>query len=107
MTTDPPKRVTTKGADAETADLSVDPETGQQRDYIVLSEEERKKGFVRPVRTKYVHDKCGTETIIGMSIAETYARDPTFYTGTFCPHCHNHFPLAEFTWSGTPIKLGT
>lgn len=30
-------------------------ETGQHEIYLVLSEEERAKGFVRPVRTKYVH----------------------------------------------------
>jgi len=30
-------------------------ENGQQKDYIVLSEEERKKGFVRPVRRSYKH----------------------------------------------------
>ena len=28
---------------------------GQQKGYIVLSEEERRKGFVRPVRCSYVH----------------------------------------------------
>lgn len=28
---------------------------GQQKGYVVLSEEERKRGFVRPVRTSYVH----------------------------------------------------
>jgi hypothetical protein len=30
-------------------------EDGQQRGYVVLSEEERAKGFVRPVRRSYVH----------------------------------------------------
>jgi hypothetical protein len=30
-------------------------ENGQQRDYVVLSAEERAKGFVRPVRRTYVH----------------------------------------------------
>ncbi len=33
----------------------VDPATGQHRAYYVLSEEERSKGFVRPVRTRYLH----------------------------------------------------
>lgn len=28
---------------------------GQQKGYVVLSDEERAKGFVRPVRTDYVH----------------------------------------------------
>jgi len=30
-------------------------ETGQHEIYLILSEEERLKGFVRPVRTSYVH----------------------------------------------------
>lgn len=33
----------------------VDPATGMHTDYWVLSEEERAKGFVRPVRTTYRH----------------------------------------------------
>jgi hypothetical protein len=30
-------------------------DNGQQRDYLVLSEEERGKGFIRPVRRSYIH----------------------------------------------------
>jgi hypothetical protein len=77
-------------------------EDGQQKGYVVLSEAERAKGFIRPVRDSYVHTTCGTETRMGRSIAETYARDPTFYSGTFCVHCQSHFPLDQFTWSGDP-----
>lgn len=105
---------------------------GQQKGYVVLSAEERAKGFVRPVRRSYCHvgirpqypvrdltpdeverhgDKyakfepypesesprvgrywtaeqlrsgCRTVTTMGLSIAETYARQPSFYGGTFC-----------------------
>ncbi|MFN8996092.1 MAG: hypothetical protein ACK5X3_20830, partial [Pseudomonadota bacterium] len=49
------------------------PKKGQQKGYVVLSEEERAKGFVRPVRLSYVHEKCGTMTTMGRSLAETYA----------------------------------
>jgi hypothetical protein len=83
---------------------------GQQKDYVVLSEEERKKGFVRPVRHSYVHDKCGVVTRMGKDIAETYARDPFFYSGTFCVGCGKHLPVGadgEFTWDGTTEKVGT
>lgn len=69
---------------------------GQQEVYLVLSEEERAKGFVRPVRTKYKHLACGTVTKMGEVLAETYARDPSFYGGTFCSHCGKHFRLREF-----------
>lgn len=82
---------------------------GQQKDYVVLSPEERSKGFVRPVWLSYTHTKCGTVTKMSRHIAETYARDPFFYSGTFCVHCGAHFPVGEdgeFEWAdGT--KVGT
>ncbi len=34
---------------------AIDPATGQQKGYVVLSPEERARGFVRPVRGTYVH----------------------------------------------------
>lgn len=80
---------------------------GQQEDYMVLSAEERAKGFVRPVRRKYVHNKCGGVTTMSLPIAETYARDPKFYNGTFCCHCCSHFPLEEFKWDGTDEVVGS
>lgn len=76
----------------------INPQTGQQKDYIVLSPEERAKGFVRPVRNTYVHKRCGTQTSMVRAIAETLARDPQFYTGGFCCACKAHFPLAELVW---------
>ena len=86
------------------------PRAGQQRDYVVLAEEERAKGFVRPVRRSYKHLKCGGVTTMGQTLAETYARDPYFYSGTFCCHCGTHFPVGEdgeFVWAGTDEKVGT
>lgn len=74
---------------------------GQQKAYLILSEEERAKGFVRPVRTSYVHSrgKCGgVATRMSRELGETYARDPYFYSGTFCVGCGGHFPVAEFDW---------
>lgn len=68
---------------------------GQQACYLVLSDEERAKGFVRPVRRTYRHLKCGTETTMARELAETYARDPFFYGGTFCVHCGTHFKLRD------------
>lgn len=133
----------------------INPATGQHKAYYILTEEERKKGFVRPVRRTYLHvgiagpqfplrdltedehksydqygyvqfeeyppghkpsslgrywtqkqldaiDKgCQTSTNMGQSIAETYARDPSFYGSTFCCSCGDHFPVGvdgEFVW---------
>lgn len=84
-------------------------ENGQQVDYLVLSEEERAKGFVRPLRLVYRHAECGTETRMGQVIAESYARNPSFYSGTFCAHCGAHFPVGEdgeFEWLDGQ-KVGT
>lgn len=82
---------------------------GQQQDYVVLAEEERAKGFVRPVRRTYVHEKCGSATTMGQTLAETYARQPDFYSGTFCVGCGKHFPVGadgEFVWDDGS-KVGT
>lgn len=132
---------------------------GQQKGYVVLCEEERKKGFVRPVRRAYVHvgarpknplrdltpdeqmryasegytkyeeyprsgssavgrfwrekdlkSGCGSTTTMGQALAETYARDPGFYSATFCARCGAHFSVGEygeFVWDGTDEKVGT
>lgn len=97
---------------------------GQQLAYVVLSDEERAKGFVRPYRETYVHagidavfdgpvlvrlgkHGCGSSTKMGRAIAETYARDPSFYSGTFCVGCDEHRPLAEFVWEGSAELVGT
>jgi hypothetical protein len=129
---------------------------GQQLAYVVLTPEERAKGFVRPLRDSYRHvgirpagptreltpeeheryDKlgyvlheqyppghvlshgrfwtkamlnscCGSVTRMGTSIAETYARDPKFYGGTFCLGCGKHLPVEEFVWLGTSERVGS
>lgn len=69
--------------------------------YLVLSDEQRARGFVRPVRTTYRHARCGSVTTMGRAIAETYARDPRFYGATYCCKCAMHLPVGEageFSW---------
>lgn len=124
--------------------------------YLVLSEEERAKGFVRPVRTDYIHTGygpehplrdlteeemerfsgtdyskyetyptggslvgrywkleqleakgCGGMTVMGIEIAETYARDPSFYGSTYCFKCEMHRPVAEFRWASDGTVVGS
>lgn len=90
--------------------LKEGPRAGQQEGYVVLAEEERARGFVRPVRRSYKHLKCGVVTTMGQTLAETYARNPKFYGGTFCAGCRAHFPVGEngeFVWDGTNEKVGT
>lgn len=137
----------------------INPVTGQQKGYVILSAEERAKGYVRPVRKSYRHvgsggpkhptsdltdeekeryrvagyvkseqyppsdsaltgrfwtqeqldmaNGCGGVTTMSQPIAETYARDPKFYGGTFCVKCGKHFPVGEFVWDGTDERVGS
>ena len=75
--------------------------------YLVLSEEERAKGFVRPVRRSYTHATCGTSTRMGEALCETYARQPTFYGATFCVGCQMHRPVVEFVWDADGQPVGS
>lgn len=70
----------------------------QAEAYLVLPEEERAKGFVRPLRDAYRHKVCSTITTMNRHIAETYAREPKFYGSTYCIKCQKHRPVGEFTW---------
>lgn len=92
VTTDPndPRLPTRRGPDTA--------REPQQDVYLVLSEEERAQGFVRPYRASYRHATCGHVTTMGRAIAETYARSPNFYGATYCVSCGMHRPVAEFTW---------
>lgn len=101
---------TPKRFDASVPDDTVTDGKGMHASYWVLSEAERKKGFVRPVRRSYLHEKCGSVTTMGVALAETYARDPHFYGATYCVHCGGHYPVGvdgEFVWDGTQEKVGT
>lgn len=105
-----PKTTLSDGNPVTPDHREIDPRTGQQKGYVVLSAEERAKAFVRPLRLSYVHEACGVVTRMSRSIAETYARDPSFYSGTYCAGCRDHFPVGadgEFTWDGTDEKVGT
>ncbi len=81
--------------------------TGQHKSYIVLCEDERKKGFVRPYRDAYKHLTCGSVTTMGRALSETYARDPKFYGMTFCVNCNKHLPVAEFVWTADGEQVGS
>lgn len=95
------------GLENAPAPAPVNPQTGQNDAYWILIEDERKKGFVRPYRRSYTHKNCGLVTHMSMSIAETFARNPKFYSHTFCFHCEGHFPVDQFVWEGTNEKVGT
>lgn len=102
-----PKTCMTDGGPIAPDHREIDPATGMQKGYVALCPEERAKGFVRPVRSSYKHTNCGTVTTMHQALAETYARDPKFYGGTFCVGCRAHFPVSEFTWEPDGSVVGS
>lgn len=93
--------------DRNDPDLDVIRDDGQQEKYLVLSEDERNKGFVRPYRDEYKHAKCNGITRMGRALSETYASDPKFYGGTFCAVCRQHYPVSEFIWTADGEVVGS
>lgn len=96
LTDDPDDPRLTHGADP--ADGPHQPEADA---YLVLSEEERAQGFIRPVRLSYWHTTCGTVTTMARPLAESYAAKPTMYGATRCAFCGLHRPVGkdgEFYW---------
>lgn len=103
------QRTTIGGMDPGKPDHKELRPNGQQKDYVILSDAERARGYVRPVRRTYVHTVCSTATTMAQALAETYARDPKFYQATFCVRCQGHFGLfrngePQFKWDdGTGV----
>lgn len=103
-------RLTTDRDDPDLGHGTDDAPVPQNEAYLVLSDEERAKGFVRPVRESYVHARgaaCGVVTTMSRPIAETYARDPHFYGATYCCGCRRHLPVSEFDWDKTSEQVGS
>jgi hypothetical protein len=127
MNEEEPKMCTTSGRPVDEVRANQTAKVGQYEDYIVLCPDERAKGFIRPVRNKYVHvgidghevdpnnpakhgrtgNACGVETRMGNALSETYARDPKFYGATFCVGCSKHLPVGEFVWSQDGEVVGS
>lgn len=83
--------------------------TDQAEVYLVLNDIERASGFVRPVQHTYIHLTCESSTRMSTALAETYARQPSFYGATYCAHCRMHLPVGEhgeFVWEDGS-KVGT
>jgi len=96
LTSDPKDPRLTHGADP--ADGGPVPQAAA---YYVMSDEERARGFVRPVRLSYWHTTCGRVTTMARELAETYAANPTQYGATYCATCCQHRPVGpdgEFHW---------
>ena len=92
-------------------------ETGQHEIYLVLSEEERDKGFVRPVRDSYVHvgryrnyagiDKMLTEDEQKEMMKEYPHPEPYVAVLGINGSDGKHLPVDEFIWDGTDENVGS
>lgn len=102
-----PALCTTNGKPVDEVRAAQTNDVGQHDGYIVLCPDERAKGFVRPCRSAYKHNTCGSITRMGQALSETYARDPTFYGSTFCVECNKHLPVNEFVWTVDGTQVGS
>lgn len=50
---------------------------------------------------------CGLITTMGLTLCETYARDPGFYGSTYCTYCQMHRPVEEFVWNEDGAVVGS
>ncbi|QAS68849.1 hypothetical protein HFTV1-gp16 [Haloferax tailed virus 1] len=68
---------------------------GQYENYPTIDEGE----FEQKPRTSYVHvDGCGERTRMTGKLPESIARDPKWYTDTYCAGCKDHVPVEEVKW---------
>jgi len=54
--------------------------------------------FEQPVRDEYVHEGCSSTTKMTGDLPESVARNPHYYTKTFCVGCGKHVPVSEVYW---------
>lgn len=79
---------------------------GRRATHEALPERVLRKGFCRPVRSKYTHDLCGKITAISLECAETFAACPRYYTHTYCDECGGYYPVSEFVWLFSQDRVG-
>lgn len=65
------------------------------------------KGYKRPFRRSYVHQKCGTVTTMSEGLAVNLAKDPASVTEVPCTLCNGEFPVTEFRWASSTAKVGS
>lgn len=69
--------------------------------FPVLPAAVRAQAPIRPVRYFIVHKPSGTVTELPRDVAETLARDPTFYPELWAPATGGMHPIGEFYWKDT------
>lgn len=70
-------------------------EDGQYENYPTIEDGD----FEQEPRETYIHQECGTRTTMTGDLPESVARDPTYYTKTYCAGCQTHVPVEEVKWA--------
>ena len=78
-----------------------------QYSYPMLSDQEKSKGFVRPLRYTYFHPICSGTTMMSDEVAATFAKDPKFHVDLYCYKCKQNLKVNEFLWSGSNAHVGS
>lgn len=78
----------------ENFDYGEKKDDGQYENYPTIDEGE----FEQEPRRKYVHNECGTTTVMSPELAKSVARNPSYYIKTFCAGCNEHVSVEEVTW---------
>lgn len=82
---------------------------GGNPDYVAYEEYPESEAPLvgRAWKASQLSSGCGTETVMGRALSETYARDPKFYGATYCVGCRMHLPVEEFVWSADRQPVGS
>ena len=70
-------------------------EDGQYESYPTIDDGE----FVQEPRASYIHEACGTKTTMSSELQKSVARDPTYYSHTYCAGCQEHVLIEEVSWT--------
>lgn len=93
-----------EGMETEGAPQPINPATGQHYDYWVLSDEERAKGFVRPVRQTYRHVGTRPKYPTRPPTDEEKERDPNYVLYEDYPESER--PVIGRGWTETQLNSG-
>jgi hypothetical protein len=102
---DEPQTTLTDGSPVTPDHREIDPRTGMQKAYVVLSAEERAKGFVRPVRRTYVHVGCRPKYPL-RDLTEAEKRGPDVGYVKYEQYPESESPCVGRFWTDKQLKSG-
>jgi len=79
---------------------------GQQKGYVILCDEERRKGFVRPVRQKYVHVGTRPKYPLRDLTPEELEKNKQYGYVKYEPYPEELRPLCGAYWTEARLRSG-